>query len=42
MVKKRFAELSAVAPDGSEMSSDYLKTFVPQEIDKFKKLLEAK
>lgn len=41
-VRKRFAELSAVAPAENEMSVDYLKSFVPTEIAKFKTLLDAK
>jgi tripartite-type tricarboxylate transporter receptor subunit TctC len=41
-VKKRFAELSTVAPDASEHSADVLATLVARDVEKYRKLLEEK
>jgi tripartite-type tricarboxylate transporter receptor subunit TctC len=38
-VKKRFADLSTVAPDGSEHTSDVLQQLVTRDVEKFKRLL---
>lgn len=41
-VKKRFADLSTVAPDAREMAPDVLQQLVTRDIEKFKNLLEEK
>ena len=41
-VKKRFADLSTVAPDASEHTPDVLQQLVTRDVEKFKKLLEEK
>jgi len=38
-VKKRFADLSTVAPDANEHTPDVLQQLVTRDVDKFKKLL---
>ena len=38
-VKKRFADLSTVAPEASEHTSDVLQQLVTRDVEKFKKLL---
>ncbi len=38
-VKKRFADLSTVAPDASEHTPDVLQQLVTRDVEKFKKLL---
>jgi tripartite-type tricarboxylate transporter receptor subunit TctC len=41
VVKKRFAELSTVAPDASEHTPELLQRLVTRDVDKYRKLLEA-
>jgi tripartite-type tricarboxylate transporter receptor subunit TctC len=41
-VKKRFADLSTVAPDVSEHAPDVLQKLVTRDVEKYKKLLEEK
>jgi tripartite-type tricarboxylate transporter receptor subunit TctC len=41
-VKKRFAELSTVAPDANEHASELLQQLVTRDVDKYRKLLEEK
>jgi len=41
-VKKRFADLSTVAPDASEHTPDVLQKLVTRDVEKYKKLLEEK
>lgn len=41
-VRKRFADLSTVAPDAREMAPDVLQQLVTRDVEKFKKLLEEK
>jgi tripartite-type tricarboxylate transporter receptor subunit TctC len=41
-VKKRFADLSTVAPDASEHTPDALQQLVMRDIEKYRKLLEEK
>jgi tripartite-type tricarboxylate transporter receptor subunit TctC len=41
-VKKRFADLSTVAPDASEHTPDVLQQLVTRDVEKYKKLLEEK
>jgi tripartite-type tricarboxylate transporter receptor subunit TctC len=41
-VKKRFAELSTVAPDANEHSPDVLQQLVTRDVAKYRKLLEEK
>jgi tripartite-type tricarboxylate transporter receptor subunit TctC len=38
-VKKRFADLSTVAPDANEHTPDVLQQFVTRDVEKFRKLL---
>ena len=42
VVKKRFAELSTVAPDASEHSPEVLAQLVTRDVEKYRKLLEEK
>jgi tripartite-type tricarboxylate transporter receptor subunit TctC len=42
VVKKRFAELSTVAPDANEHSPDVLQQLVTRDVEKYRKLLEEK
>jgi tripartite-type tricarboxylate transporter receptor subunit TctC len=42
VVKKRFAELSTVAPDANEHSSEVLAQLVARDVEKYRKLLEEK
>ena len=41
-VRKRFADLSTVAPDAREMAPDVLQQLVTRDVEKFKRLLEEK
>jgi len=41
-VKKRFADLSTVAPDADEHAPDVLQKLVTRDVEKYKKLLEEK
>src|SRR5207302_3984249 len=41
-VKKRFADLSTVAPDANEHTPDVLGQLVTRDVEKYKKLLEEK
>jgi tripartite-type tricarboxylate transporter receptor subunit TctC len=41
-VKKRLAELSTVAPDANEHSSEVLQQLVARDVEKYRKLLEEK
>jgi len=41
-VKKRFADLSTVAPDASEHTPDVLGQLVTRDVEKYRKLLEEK
>lgn len=41
-VRKRFADLSTVAPDAREMAPDVLQQLVTRDVEKFRKLLEDK
>ncbi|HTE93674.1 MAG TPA: tripartite tricarboxylate transporter substrate-binding protein [Bradyrhizobium sp.] len=41
-VKKRFADLSTVAPDASEHTPDVLQKLVTRDVEKYRKLLEEK
>jgi tripartite-type tricarboxylate transporter receptor subunit TctC len=41
-VKKRFAELSTVAPDANEHAPELLQQLVTRDVDKYRKLLEEK
>jgi tripartite-type tricarboxylate transporter receptor subunit TctC len=41
-VKKRFADLSTVAPDANEHTPDVLQQLVMRDIEKYRKLLEEK
>ena len=41
-VKKRFAELSTVAPDANEHSPELLAQLVTRDVEKYRKLLEEK
>jgi len=41
-VKKRFADLSTVAPDANEHTPDVLQQLVMRDVEKYKKLLEEK
>jgi tripartite-type tricarboxylate transporter receptor subunit TctC len=41
-VKKRFADLSTVAPDANEHTPDVLQKLVTRDVEKYKKLLEEK
>jgi tripartite-type tricarboxylate transporter receptor subunit TctC len=41
-VKKRFHELSTVAPDANEHTSDVLQQLVTRDVEKYRKLLEEK
>jgi tripartite-type tricarboxylate transporter receptor subunit TctC len=41
-VKKRLAELSTVAPDANEHSSEVLQQLVARDVEKYRKLLEQK
>ena len=38
-VKKRFADLSTVAPDANEHTSDVLQQLVTRDVEKYRKLL---
>jgi tripartite-type tricarboxylate transporter receptor subunit TctC len=42
VVKKRFGELSTVAPDASEHTPELLQQLVTRDVDKYRKLLEEK
>jgi tripartite-type tricarboxylate transporter receptor subunit TctC len=42
VVKKRFAELSTVAPDAGEHSPEVLQQLVTRDVEKYRKLLEEK
>jgi tripartite-type tricarboxylate transporter receptor subunit TctC len=42
VVKKRFAELSTVAPDANEHSPEVLAQLVTRDVEKYRKLLEEK
>jgi tripartite-type tricarboxylate transporter receptor subunit TctC len=39
IVKKRFAELSTVAPDANEQTPDVLQQLVTRDVEKYRKLL---
>jgi hypothetical protein len=41
-VKKRFHDLSTVAPDANEHASDVLGQLVTRDVEKYRKLLEEK
>ena len=41
-MKKRFYDLSTVAPDASEHSPDVLGKLVTRDVEKYRKLLEEK
>jgi hypothetical protein len=41
-VKKRFHELSTVAPDPNEHASEVLGQLVTRDVEKYRKLLEEK
>jgi hypothetical protein len=41
-VKKRFADLSTVAPDAGEHAPDVLEQLVTRDVEKYRKLLEEK
>ncbi len=41
-VKKRFAELSTVAPDANEHTPDVLQQLVTRDVERYRKLLEEK
>ncbi len=41
-VKKRFADLSTVAPDANEHTPDVLQKLVTRDVEKYRKLLEEK
>ena len=41
-MKKRFAELSTVAPDASEHSPDVLAQLVTRDVEKYRTMLEEK
>jgi tripartite-type tricarboxylate transporter receptor subunit TctC len=41
-VKKRFADLSTVAPDANEHAPDVLQQLVTRDVEKYRKLLEEK
>jgi len=41
-VKKRFYDLSTVAPDASEHAPDVLGQLVTRDVEKYRKLLEEK
>jgi tripartite-type tricarboxylate transporter receptor subunit TctC len=41
-VKKRFHDLSTVAPDANEQTSDVLGKLVTRDVEKYRKLLEEK
>ena len=41
-VKKRFHDLSTVAPDASEHAAEVLQQLVTRDVEKYKKLLEEK
>jgi tripartite-type tricarboxylate transporter receptor subunit TctC len=41
-VKKRFHDLSTVAPDANEHTSDVLGQLVKRDVEKYRKLLEEK
>jgi tripartite-type tricarboxylate transporter receptor subunit TctC len=40
-VKKRFADLSTVAPEASEHAPDVLQQLVTRDFEKYRKLLQA-
>jgi len=42
VVKKRFAELSTVAPDANEHTPELLQQLVTRDVEKYRKLLEEK
>jgi tripartite-type tricarboxylate transporter receptor subunit TctC len=42
VVKKRFAELSTVAPDANERTPELLQQLVSRDVGKYRKLLEEK
>ena len=42
VVKKRFHDLSTVAPDADEHASDELGQLVTRDVEKYRKLLEEK
>jgi tripartite-type tricarboxylate transporter receptor subunit TctC len=41
-VKKRFADLSTVAPDANEHTPDVLQQLVARDVEKYRKLLTDK
>jgi tripartite-type tricarboxylate transporter receptor subunit TctC len=41
-VKKRFADLSTVAPDANEHAAEVLQQLVTSDVEKYRKLLEEK
>ena len=41
-VKKRFHDLSTVAPDANELTSEVLGQLVKRDVEKYRKLLEEK
>ena len=41
-VKKRFQDLSTVAPDANEQASEVLGQLVKRDVEKYRKLLEEK
>ena len=41
-VKKRFADLSTVAPDANEHAPEVLQQLVMRDVEKYRKLLEEK
>ena len=41
-MKKRFHDLSTVAPDANEHTPELLGQLVTRDVDKYKKLLEEK
>jgi tripartite-type tricarboxylate transporter receptor subunit TctC len=42
VVKKRFHDLSTVAPDANEHTPEVLQQLVTRDVEKYKKLLEEK
>ena len=41
-MKKRFQDLSTVAPDANELAPEVLGQLVTRDVEKYKKLLEEK
>ena len=41
-MKKRFYDLSTVAPDANEHAPDVLEKLVTRDVEKYRKLLEEK